>query len=404
MFLSVSDQVSYFTRMWSDMPTSLPSFEALYSDSEKLLREKYFDEFYARFESLKKELRREVNPSDSGKTVALIQQFMHRVYDFPGYMSDLVFSRDYLDVSRLFFSRAKSFDPALTEPEIHQALRNVWIMNGIQSLLQLPVELTPSIFAYSLLYPYSDNLLDDPVLSKSDKLLFSRRFEDRLKGKLPVPADHREDKISQLVGMIEQQYSRKKYPVVYDSLLAIHSAQTGSLNLQHSRDVLSGAEVVSLLFEKGGTSVLADGFLCAGKLTPPQQRFLFGYGIWLQLADDVQDLKEDAKEQVLTLFSASDNHFSACQALNRTFHFGRELAGTIDCFPSSVKHAFGRLMVHSIELMLKQSAGLNGDFFPDTFIQELEGYSPVHFNYLRKLHRNGSSRSAFISRLVEAEV
>lgn len=138
-------------------------------------------------------------------------------------------------------------------------MRNVWIMNGIQLMVNIPVELTPSIVAYSLLYPYSDNLLDDPNVPETDKLLFSNRFEQRLKG-FPIKVnDHREEKISNLVAMIEKQYRRDDFPEVYQSLLAIHAAQTQSILLQKTSQPLSEKQIVELCFAKGGTSVLADG-------------------------------------------------------------------------------------------------------------------------------------------------
>jgi hypothetical protein len=68
-------------------------------------------------------------------------------------------------VSKNFFYKARDFGQELTPENIYQGLRNVWIMNGLQLMMNLPVEITPSVFAYSMIYPYSDNLLDDPNIS-----------------------------------------------------------------------------------------------------------------------------------------------------------------------------------------------------------------------------------------------
>jgi hypothetical protein len=59
---------------------------------------------------------------------------------------------------------ARSFDAELSMADTIQASRNAWICCGLQALLGRPMELTPSILAYSLLYPYSDNYLDQPEL------------------------------------------------------------------------------------------------------------------------------------------------------------------------------------------------------------------------------------------------
>ena len=39
-------------------------------------------------------------------------------------------------------------------------MRNVWIGNNLQMLLGVPVCLTQGLFAYSMLYPVTDNVLD----------------------------------------------------------------------------------------------------------------------------------------------------------------------------------------------------------------------------------------------------
>ena len=60
-------------------------------------------------------------------------------------------------VTRQFMVDAKLFDPSLSQSDVHQALRNLWVFNSIQMIVGKKMELTPSSFAYSLLYPYTDN-------------------------------------------------------------------------------------------------------------------------------------------------------------------------------------------------------------------------------------------------------
>src|SRR4030043_518830 len=108
------------------------------------------------------------------------------------------------------------FDPNLTSEDIFQASRNVWIINSIQSMMGMPVKLTPSIFAYSMLYPYTDNYLDNPDTASENKVTFSQRFQQRIKGKKIIPEKNDEKKIFDLIGMIEEEYDRKRYPEVYE--------------------------------------------------------------------------------------------------------------------------------------------------------------------------------------------
>ena len=77
---------------------------------------------------------------------------------------------------------ARRFDPAVSTADILQASRNAWTACGLQMLLGRKMRLTPAIFAYSMLYPYTDNYMDDPATPAEAKLGFSARFGRRLEG------------------------------------------------------------------------------------------------------------------------------------------------------------------------------------------------------------------------------
>ena len=111
-----------------------------------------------------------------------------------------------------FVRQARRFDPQISAADIFQAGRNAWSMNLMQYLLGLPVEVTPAVLAYSLLYPYSDNYLDDPARPAAEKAAFSRAFERRLAGLPEQAANPWEQKIFDLVGMIEGQFDRQCPP------------------------------------------------------------------------------------------------------------------------------------------------------------------------------------------------
>ena len=202
---------------------------------------------------------------------------------------------------------ARCFDATLSIADTIQASRNAWICCGAQTLLGLPMELTPSILAYSLLYPYSDNYLDQPELPRAEKLHFSERFRRRLRGERLSARNSREAAIWSLVRMIEQQYDRPLYPQVYLSLLAIHEAQEQSLaQLQGGalgNRSQQSAELLRISCAKGGTSVLADAFLAKPHLSVEECRFAFEWGVLLQLGDDLQDLREDRARGSATLFT-----------------------------------------------------------------------------------------------------
>ena len=105
-----------------------------------------------------------------------------------------------------------------------------------------------------------------------------------------------------LVEMIEGQYPRPVFPDVYLGLLAIHRGQCRSLDQQGGAS-RGDIDVLSISLAKGGSSVLADGYLVAGSLTDAEAEFLFGYGTLLQLLDDLQDVTADRAAGHVTIFS-----------------------------------------------------------------------------------------------------
>jgi hypothetical protein len=214
----------------------------------------------------------------------------------------LLFADAFFAASLAFAREARSFDPDLAVEGLGQALRNVWIGNSLQMRLGLPVALGPGLFAYSMLYPLTDNLLDDPALDARAKRAFSDRFGRRLAGVPLRPGGAREAAVFDLVHRIEGQFPRDAFPDVHESLLAIHRGQARSLDRQDDRRA-SDSEILEISLEKGGTSVMADVYLVAGEVGRADERFAFGYGTFLQLLDDLQDVAADLAVSHQTIFT-----------------------------------------------------------------------------------------------------
>jgi hypothetical protein len=388
--IDTSEFISFCEKIWNDSPDVFPLFTTCYSPESQRQKEALFSEYHGKFKKVQKEIKSGKRKPDDKKFFNAFSHFMQDIYDYSDEALSIILHPDMIRVSRSFFEKARAFDPALKQEEIFQGLRNVWIMNGLQLLLDIRVEITPSVFAYSLLYPYSDNILDDPSVSFKEKVSFSQRFEQRLAGTGAMADNYRERKISELVGMIELQYPRNLFPEVHASLRAIHSAQTKSLQLVRKGTDLSAKEVLSIGFDKGGSSVLADGFLVAGQLSPEIQQFFFGFGVWLQMADDIQDIPEDILSDTVTLFTLSENQEKLTSLTNKTFHFGRKILKDIKYCQSEISIPFSKVILQSIELMLIQSAGMNEPYFRSEYCKHLEQYSPVGFAFLKEAKKKGS--------------
>jgi len=399
---SVELSLDHFIKIWETSPANFPKFNRFYSEAEKLEREYNFEQIQEKMKAMQsrsaiKKLR---NSNPESKFFPVFRSFLHDIFDFEQAHLEIILSEEFRNVSKDFFYQAREFGPELSPENIYQGLRNVWIMNGLQLMMNIPVEITPSVFAYSMIYPYSDNYLDDPNISGKEKQEFSVRFNLRLHGENVQPENHTESQLFQLVGMFEEQYNRADFPEVYESLYAIQKGQTDSLKLS-KQSGLADAEIRRVCFEKGGASVLADGYLVAGKLTQKQEQALIGYGIYLQLLDDIQDLKEDSDAHTNTMCTSLET-LELGEFVNRTIHFGRAALEEMKCFNAPNVDVFLSLMNRSIETMIIESVGLNNSGFTGSYMDEIEKSSPLHFEFIRrKKSESKSQRLAMFKKYFE---
>lgn len=211
----------------------------------------------------------------------------------------------FMEVTKNFIQDAREFDKHLSMEDIGQAMRNVWIIVILQRIFQKEVGYHKAMFAYSMLYPYSDNYLDDPSITLIEKQQFNTWFTDRLHGRFVSIDNLHQKKISALVGMIEDVFPRSRYPHVYEGLYFIQDAQILSLMQQDGEEKQTMEKLTYISYRKGGTSVVADGFLIDGEMTEEEIQFCMRYGFMLQIGDDLQDAYSDALSQHQTLVSSS---------------------------------------------------------------------------------------------------
>jgi hypothetical protein len=181
--------------------------------------------------------------------------------------------------------------------------------------------------------------------------------------------------------MIEDEFPRAEYPGVYDSLIAIHDAQTKSLQLMNDGSGLTETDVLKICLEKGGASVVAGGYLVAGKLTKAQEYFLFGYGAYLQLLDDIQDVEEDGNAGLKTVFSkdtASLEH-----KINKTYWFGEQVMHSLPLLGGDLT-IFQSLMRKSMDIFIIEAIAQNPGYYSQEYKTRMEAHSPFGFTYIQQ--------------------
>jgi hypothetical protein len=334
------------------------------------------------------------------RLIASFARFAANALDLPDPAVALI-TDDFLPVGTQLARWARRFDPTLSTQDIVQACRNAWTACGLQPLVGAPLALTPAILGYSLLYPYSDNYLDQRRISRDDKLRFSERFCSRLRGEsLPPHGDH-ESSIWELVGLIENQFPRHRFPRVFDSLLAIHNAQEESLKQLHAGERCGDTEILRISCAKGGTSVLADAFLAHGVLTAQQNHFAFDWGVLLQLGDDLQDVYEDLERGSATLFTRAVHRDQALDPLAlQLLNFGDTVADSMDALPhgSATHKSLLRMSWRSLVLMAIAQAH---EYFSPALLATLEPCSPFRFAFLRARRKKLEGKSGLFQRLFQ---
>jgi hypothetical protein len=238
-----------------------------------------------------------------------------------------------------------------------------------------------------------DNLLDDARASESGKLAVVARLRSWLEGAAQAAESPQEEKLVSLVRLIEGRFPRPGFPGLYQSLLAIYNAQVKSLLQQRPGAAPSPEDILSISLEKGGTSVLADGYLVAGALGPRDEEFCFGFGTFLQLADDLQDIAEDSRCGHRTLFSTGPAGRAPLDAT--ALRLESYLAAVLEkarreATPS--RSALCDAIGSGLALMFRESVGKQPDYFRRAFVRRARRTFPLRFSYLRKLRRRLKDR------------
>ncbi len=323
---------------------------------------------------------------------AKVQRFGEEHLAWPGGYRELLFDDAFFRTSTDFVRQARAFDATVRTEDLLQALRNVWIANSIQMLLDLPLDLRPALFAYSMLYPYTDNALDDTRISLAEKRDFTARLRRRLADEEVGASNSHEQQVFRLVDQIEADLPRREWPRVYASLLAIHDAQVASLSQQRGLTAPYENDLLGISVEKGGTSVLADGYLVAGDLSPAEAELCFGYGVFLQLIDDLQDVVEDRQAGHATIFSLCAGHWPLDRLASRLFWLIERVIEGAPRFGGPRFLQQRDLIRRNCTFLLVGSVAENARLFSRGFLSALESQWPFDFGSMRRLRRRAAKR------------
>lgn len=306
---------------------------------------------------------------DTVKSQALA--FMTDTLGLPVNAVDTLDEESYYQVTMTFIERARESCPDLDLEGITQALRNMWVIMALQIYMNEPVALTDAAFGYSMLYPLTDNYMDDPDITTDHKKTFNKRFYLKIKDNAGEGENPSEKLIFHMIDLIGSDYDRLAYPQVTESLLAILDGQNKSLD-QHNLSSPYDIDLLGYTFYKGGTSVLADAYLVRGRLTEEESLFAFGYGAILQLADDLEDMDCDMLNQhhttanIHSRLGNMDTYFDKyCRFISTVFerHYEQD---------TDRQKALSRLLDASINYLLMSAVYSNSHHFSREWFKQFE--------------------------------
>lgn len=284
--------------------------------------------------------------------------------------------------TKLFINACRSFDKKINYSDIGQAMRNVWIINIFQKVMGRDIEFSKAIFAYSMLYPYTDNYLDNTKVTLESKKNFNDRFTKKLSGESIEANDDYEEKVYKLVECIEEVFNREEYHKVYESLLLIHNGQKKSLYEQEIVSMPYERDMLGISIEKGGASVLADGYLVCGELDKDEEIFAYGYGFLLQLCDDLQDVKSDLDNNHMTIMSQLAGNYNLDNIINKLINIIVDIVDNATCFKCENEKELKELIKDNCITMVFFAIVASKEYFSKEYIKTISGYLPFTLNYI----------------------
>ena len=378
-----------YLQLWWETGSTLPTFFKSYHPKEQKQMEKEISllvdnmlDYMAHYSPVEET---EPEDMDFSEPISRARQYLEKLSHITGLHIDDTLGSELTRSTKVFIDKVNRFDPAMAPENIYKALRNIWVMNTLQIYFKLNIHCSNSMFAYSMLYPYTDNIIDDVSLAAAEKLRMKQNLKQRLEGTPYARASEMEKKIDALVSLIEGEFPRDRFPGVFQSLLGIYNAQVKSL-MQQGRDIPPYVmNLAGITFEKGGTSVLADGYLIKGELDEAQEDFCFGLGTFLQLADDIQDMVTDQKNNHITLFSHVIGKYKPDALANKLFHYISAIVerGLADPALKDLKELIHR----SFYFHIIEAVGKNRGWYSDGYIDHLQAHFPLRFSYLKKLRK-----------------
>lgn len=380
---------------WLQAPDSFPEFLAEFPDKLRLENEKVFRATASKIQKIVSKF-----PADSHDMTRLSikkrsvwrKKMTARILHILNHEKALgihrVMSHDrilsFYEELEAFLALARSFAPELKMDGIGQAIRNYIVYAMFVELAGGTAGLNPAAFGYSMLYPFTDNYIDSTEISYREKQDYNRLIRETIGGRAVKPLPGHQQKTCELLWMIESKYPRNEDDSIYTLLQMMQDAQEQSLRQQNRTEHLPESERLDISIYKGGLSVLIDRCFVDRELSQEDLLFYFGFGFFLQLADDLQDIGEDIGNGHQTLMTL-DVGFEACEKnVNKLFWFVWRITGEY----TTENEAFKRFVLENCFMLLSTSVLGSKEYFSPEYVERLQKCMSISGEYWESARKN----------------
>lgn len=256
----------------------------------------------------------------------------------------------------------------------------------------------PAVHESGNTYPYTDNFIDEKGHTKQQKEEYNRMIADVLQGKSQIPEKglptkgvqetpekgnptmEIQEKTCQLLERLTGSYQGEKKQEIRNLLLIMLEAQDRSIRQQTGKAELTKEEILNISAYKGSVSVLIDYFFTTEELREEEVRFYMRFGFFLQLADDLQDRKEDRKSGSKTLMVHATQKGELAENVNRLLHYAHRIFAEF----TPVNNRLKSFMEKNSYSLVLGAAMENPECFSKEEQERMERCFLIHMEFLQK--------------------
>ncbi|NLL76888.1 MAG: hypothetical protein GX235_06540 [Clostridiales bacterium] len=289
------------------------------------------------------------------------------------------------DQAKAFVVRVREFDSQMAIEDIGQALRNYLVYAIFKELNGLPQKCKSAIFGYSMLYPYTDNFIDDVTRSREEKEHFNRLIEDFLRGKQYETISEYEERTVKLLAAVEEDYERPDE--IFEGLLLMLEAQRNSQRQSRNEVPLTEEEVLDISVFKGGLSVLIDRYFIDKPFKEEDIYFYYGFGFLLQLCDDLQDISQDKGSGSRTLFSVCGSPKETEGKINQLLRY----TGSLFSAYEGENAKFQQFLLRNTYLLILFSAARSREHITEEYLLWIDKQLPLSIDLYEEFKKSFSA-------------